>query len=915
VTDQLLAAKLHVPPLRRPPVARRRLIGRLHRGTGPRLTLVSAPAGFGKTTLLAEWAALTPKGEHTVAWVSLDEGDGAPASFWAYVVSALDAVAPGVGLRALALLGETRPQPVEVIVATLLNDLGAFGRVVELVIDDYHTVDGPEIQPGMTYLVDHMPAQLRLVIATRADPALPLARLRASGELVEIRAADLRFTSAEATEYLHGAMGLDLAAQDIATLEGRTEGWIAALQLAALSMQGRDDVAGFIASFAGDDRYIVDYLAEEVLQRQPERVRSFLLQTSILGRLTGSLADAVTGEDGGKATLEALDRGNLFLVPLDDRRQWYRYHHLFADVLRARLLDERPADVARLHQRAADWFEAHGQRSEAIRHALAAGGFERAADLIELAIPETSRARRESTLRGWLETLPADLVRMRPVLSNAYAGSFLVRGETDGIEEHLRDAERWLDAVASAPNGMRPPGMVVVDEGAFRELPAGVAIHRAGQASLLGDTAGAMAHARRALALVRDDGYQARGAAGALLGISSWANGDLASAERSCTEAMADLARAGYHSDALGLAIKLSDIHEARGRLGDAFSVFQRGLQASVAHGSPPIRGTADMLVGMSIVCRERDDLDAARTHLRESRELAESSALPQHPYRWRLAMALIRWSEGDLDSALELLGEAERLYDGDYSPDVRPVAAFRARVWVAQGRLSEAVAWARGRGLAVTDELPYVREFEHATLARLLLAQAVRERSEGAMAGVLGFLARLLEAAERGARAGSVLDILVIQGLAHHAAGDPRAAIDVLERAIGLAEPEGYVRIFLDEGPPMAALLERAASGSRGSTYARRLLARAIPPRHHQLGAQPLVEPLSERELDVLRLLESDLTGPAIAGELVVSLATVRTHTRNIYAKLGVNSRRAAVRRASEVGLLPSDRDRRPSA
>jgi LuxR family maltose regulon positive regulatory protein len=913
VTDQLLATKLHVPRLRRASVARGRLTERLQRGAGARLTLISAPAGFGKTTLLAEWAALRPDAEHSVAWVSLDEGDGAPVSFWTYIVSALDGVAPGVGLRALSLLRESRPRPIEVVVAALLNDLSALQRHIGLILDDYHTVEGPDLEPGMSYLLEHLPAQLRLVIATRADPALPLARLRARGELVEIRAADLRFTAAEATEYLHQSMGLDLAAHEIATLEGRTEGWIAALQLAALSMQGRDDVAGFIAGFAGDDRYIVDYLAEEVLQRQPERVRTFLLRTSILGRLTGSLVDAVTGQDGGRGMLESLERGNLFLVALDDRRQWYRYHHLFADVLRSRLLDERPEDVARLHQRAADWFEEHGQRADAVRHALAAGGVERAADLIELAIPETSRARQEATLRSWLEALPVDLLRTRPVLSNAYAGSFLVRGETEGIEEHLRIAERWLEAAANAQDGMPPPGMVVIDEQAYRELPAGVAIHRAGQASLLGDQAGAMAHARRALELVGEDAYQARGAAAALLGITCWATGDLGAAERHCRDAIGDLQRAGFHSDALGLAIKLADIQAAQGRLGDAFATYERGRQLSIDHGAPPLRGTADMLVGLSAICRERDDLEAARRYLHESRGLGEHSALPQDPYRSRVALALIRQSEGDLDDALGLLEAAERLYDGDYSPDVRPVGATRARLLVARDRLAEAGAWARSRGLSLDHELSYVREFEHATLARVLLAQAVRDRARGAMTGILEFLGRLLKAAEQGDRAGAAIDILVVRSLVHQAAGDTTAAIGSLEQALGLAEPEGYVRIFLDEGPPMVTLLERAARGPRASAYASRLLSGPGPLQPRAAVAQLLIEPLSERELEVLHLLASDLTGPAIAGELVVSLPTVRTHTRNVYTKLGVNNRMAAVRRASELGLLSRARIRPP--
>src|SRR5271165_6551228 len=426
----LLETKLYVPRSRRGLVPRPRLSEMLDRGTALKLTLVSAPAGFGKTTLLTEWlaaAATVPAGGRLVAWLSLDRGDNDPASFWTYVIAALRTVAPGVGESALSLLQASQPAPVEAVLTTLLNDLGAIAADIVLVLDDYHVIDAREVQEEMAFLLDHLPAGLHVVIASRADPALPLARWRARGELAEIRAAGLRFTPSEAAAYLNEMMGLQLTARDVAALEGRTEGWIAALQLAALSMQGREDVAGFIAGFAGDDRYVVDYLAEEVLQRQPDRVQAFLLQTSILGRLSGPLCDAVTGQGGGKAMLEALDRGNLFLVPLDDRRQWYRYHHLFADVLQARLLDERPDQVPDLHRRASAWYEQNGEPQVAIGHALAAEDFGRAADLVELAIPAMRSNRQEATVRGWLEVLPLgvlpdDVVRVRPVLSVHFAG-------------------------------------------------------------------------------------------------------------------------------------------------------------------------------------------------------------------------------------------------------------------------------------------------------------------------------------------------------------------------------------------------------------------------------------------------------------------------------------------------------------
>jgi LuxR family maltose regulon positive regulatory protein len=826
-------------------------------------------------------------------------------------------VAPGVGASALSLLQGPQPPPIEAVLTTLLNELGAAPNDLVLVLNDYHVVDAPDVQDGMTYLLEHLPPQIHLVIATRADPALPLARLRARGELVEIRAADLRFTPDEAAAYLNDVMGLDLAAEDVAALEGRTEGWIAALQLAALSMQGRDDVAGFIAGFAGDDRYIVDYLVEEVLHRQPEPVRSFLLETSILGRLSGPLCDAVTGQDGGKAALEALDRGNLFLVQLDDRRQWYRYHQLFADVLQARLLDERPDLAPELHRRACEWHEQNGDRFEALRHAMAGGDVARAADLVELAIPATGQDRQEATLRGWLEALPDELLGVRPVLSNAYAGSLLVRGEVAGVEERLRDAERWLGTTDEAAEwqAARAGSMVVVDEAAFRRLPGSVAVHRAGLALMLGDVAGTAAHARRALDLVAEDDHLARGGAAGLLALASWTSGDLEAASDWYAAALASLEKAGHLSDVIGCALALADIRLAQGRLGEALRIFERGLALAIGQGGPVLRGAADMHVGISSILRERDDLEGARQHLLQSGELGEDNGLPQNRYRSRVAMAAIRHAEGDLDGALELLTEAERLYVGDFSPDVRPVAALKARVWIAKGMLAEAVDWARERGLSPADELSYVHEFEHATLARLLLAQGTRDLPERATREATELLERLLAAAEEGDRNGSVIETLVPLSLARRARGDMAGALSSLERAVALAEPEGYVRSFVDERPPMAALLKLAAKSRSAPEYVRRLLAAVATAEGRTPVEQSLIEPLSERELEVLRLLESDLDGPDMARELTVSLSTVRTHTRSIYAKLGVNSRRAAVRRAGELGLLSRTRDRRPTA
>jgi len=914
----LLETKLYVPRSRRDLVLRPRLSERLDQGTASKLVLVSAPAGFGKTTLLAEWLAARPGAladKRLEAWLSLDRGDNDPPSFWAYVIAALRTVASGVGESALALLDAPQPPPIETVLTTLLNDLGAAAGEIVLVLDDYHVIDAREVQDGMAFLLDHLPPWLHVVIASRADPALPLARMRARGELAEIRAAELRFTADEAAAYLNEMMGLRLTARDVAALEGRTEGWIAALQLAALSMQGRDDVAGFIAGFAGDDRYVVDYLAEEVLARQPERVQAFLLQTSILGRLSGPLCNAVTGQGGGKAMLEALDRGNLFLVSLDDRRRWYRYHHLFADVLQARLLDEQPGQVPDLHRRASEWYEQNGEPAEAVRHALAAGDFERAACLVELAIPAMRRTRQEARLRGWLEVLPDEVVRVRPVLSVGFAGALLAVGELEGVEGRLRDAERWLGPATGAGKGSpAPPAeMVVVDEEEFRRLPATIELYRSALDLARGDVPGTVRHARRAFDLSPEQDHLRRASAAGMSGLAFWTSGDLEAGHRAYSACVEGLRRAGHIADTFGCAIALADIRLAQGRLGEALHTYEQALQLAGEQGGSVLRGTADMYVGMSEIARERDDLHAATQLLLRSHELGEHIGLPQNRYRWRVAMARVREAEGDLADALDLLNQAERLYVSDFFPDVRPVPALRTRVWIAQGRLGEALGWARQRGLSVDDDLNYLREFEHITLARLLLAQYQGERAERSAHEAARLLGRLLLAAEAGGRTGRVIEILVLRALAHQALGDFAAAVGFLDRAVALAEPEGYVRVFADEGPPMAFLLRAAAKREARRDYVRRLLAAASGTEHNGPVEQALIEPLSKRELDVLRLLDSELDGPGIARELMVSLNTVRTHTKNIYAKLAVTNRRAAVRRAAELSLLPRTHRSRP--
>ena len=551
----------------------------------------------------------------------------------------------------LAALQSPQPPPIESILTALLNEITTLTDHFILVLDDYHVIDSKPVDNALTFLLEHLPPQMHLVIATREDPHLPLARLRARGQLTELRAADLRFTPSEAAEFLNQMMGLNLSAEDIAALETRTEGWIAGLQLAALSMQGTKDVSGFIREFAGDHRYIVDYLVEEVLQSQPEPIRRFLLQTAILDQLNGSLCDTVTGEEEGSARLEALQRGNFFVIPLDDKRNWYRYHHLFADVLRMHLMAEQPDQVSALHRRASEWYERNGLRSDAIHHALAAEDFERAATLVELAVPEMRRNRQGATVTelGWLKALPDELVRFRPVLSVDYAYALFGGGELEAVEPRLRDAERWLDTTADMRERPESPaaGMVVVDEEEFRRLPGMIALLRAAQALARGDMPETVKNARRVLDLAPEDDYLMLGGAASPLGLAAWASGDLDAARRMTADGMANVRRAGYISSAIGGAIVLADIQIAQGCLHEAMTTYERGLQWATEPGAPVLRGAADMYVGMSALHCEHNDLKTATQHLLTSQALGELAGLPQNPYRWRAAMARIREAQG----------------------------------------------------------------------------------------------------------------------------------------------------------------------------------------------------------------------------------------------------------------------------
>ena len=907
--DVLLATKLHVPRPRPGFVPRPRLAGALDEGLARRLILVCAPAGSGKTTLLAGWAA---SGNRPVAWLSLDAADNDPVRFWRHVVAALDRARPGIAERVGPLLGPPASPSFEGLVTTLINDLAAQagdGEVL-LVLDDYHLIDAQSVHVSLGFLLEHLPPGLHLVLASRADPPLPLARLRAGGQLAELRTADLRFTAAEAAALLRESAGPDLPAAAVAALAARTEGWVAGLQLAALSLRGQADPAGFVAAFSGSHRYVLDYLAEEVLDRQHEELRTFLLETSLLERLSGGLCDAVTGRTDSQAMLERVEQAGLFLVPLDEVRGWWRYHHLFADLLRARLQQQRPGRVAGLHRAAAAWCEEHGLADDAVRHALAAGDTAWAARLVERHV-ETLLGRSEgATLRRWLSALPAESVRDRPRLCLAQAYGAAMGFQVEALEALLDDAERAFAVSGDEPyeaSAGRPVSSLA-------NVPAGIAFLRAVLARLRGDAALASDYNRQALAQLGEDDWLMRYLVRWNQAAADWLGGRPGPAERGLTEVLAELRAAGQFFAgflAMRVCYDLGEVQRAQGNLDAALATYRQALEEAGDSSQTAITGPAH--VGLAQVLYERDELTAALDQATRGVTLCQQLTFTQSLATGLAVVARIRHAHGDAAGALEAIGEAGQ---AGLSPQVitllNPVPSQRARLLLAQGDVHAAAQWTTAAGLSPDDEPGYPREPEYLVLARVLLAQ---DRPGAALA----LLERLHAAAVSQDRAGSVIEIGALRALALAAAGEETAAVDALAGALTLACPQGYVRVFADEGPPMAALLVAAQRAERAAArgvplgcLARVLGAfgeRAATPgagRGAAVVVPGLVEQLTVRELEVLALLAAGRSNQRIAHELVVALDTVKKHVTHVLGKLGAANRTEAVAQARQLGLIP---------
>ncbi len=905
--DVLLATKLHVPGPRPGFVARPRLAGALGGG----LVLVCAPAGFGKTALLADWLR---SGDRPVAWLSLDVGDNDPVRFWRHVVAALDRARPGIGERVAPLLGPP-PSSFERLVTALINELAAQSgeNEIVLVLDDYHLVDARQVHASLAFLLEHLPPGLHLVLASRSDPPLPLARLRARGQLAELRTDDLRFTAEEAAALLRESAGPALPGAAVAALVARTEGWAAGLQLAALSLRGRSDIAGFVAAFSGSHRYILDYLTGEVLDGQPEQVREFLLETSVLERLSGGLCDAITGRDDGQAMLEQVEQAGLFLMPLDEVRGWWRYHRLFADLLRVRLQQQRPGRVAVLHRAAAAWYEEHGLADDAVGHALAAGDTAWAARLIEQHFDATLYLRSEGvTAQRWLAALPAELVQTRTRLLLAQVLLAATLGRAEAMEPPLDAAERALAGAAPAVDEPFEPS-VGKAASMLGNIPALIAIHRSFLAQLRGDAEGTAAFASQALAELGGGERLLNSTAQGLLAAAEWLRGRLADAEQAFVSSIA-----GWQ---VGQPIswgvyQLGQVQRAQGRLDAAAETYQKTLDIAAESGQPPAPPAGPAYVGLAEVAYQRNELDSALRQVTEGIALCRQFLYPAPLGTGLVTLAWIRQAQGDPGGALEAMGEAGRAALGPgVTGLLNPVPAQRARLLLAQGDVAAAARWAEERDLGPGDEPGYPREPEYLVLARVLLAQ---DRP----AQALMLLERMLAAAAGQGRTGSVIEIGALRALALAACGDAGAAVDALARALALGCPQGYVRVFADESAPMAALLARLVTAQK----AERAAACGVPlgclakvlrafggnddlqgaGRGAAVAVPGLVEQLTARELEVLVLLAAGMPNPRIAEQLVVTLDTVKKHVSHLLGKLGAANRTEAVTRARQLSLIP---------
>jgi LuxR family maltose regulon positive regulatory protein len=886
-----LRTKLYVPPPQSTWISRPRLLKRMDEGFERKFTLISAPAGFGKTTLLVEWIHQKKK---PIAWFSVDKKDNDPVHFLTYVIAGLQTLEAGIGKAALTLLRSPQPPPLESILINLINDISCIPTGATLVLDDYHAVDAKPIHDLIVFLLDHLPKHMHLVMATRSDPPLLLARLRSQNQLTELRVADLSFTTDETAELFNKGLNLQLSNNDIHLLETRTEGWIAGLQLAALSLHGRKDPSNFLKAFKGDHRYIADYLTEEVLNRQPEQLRNFLLQTSILERLSGSLCDAVTRQENSRQMLNTLETANMFVIPLDEERCWYRYHHLFADLLQQRLRMKQGDLVAELHRRASQWFAKNGFKNEAVDHALVAQDYALAVQLIEeVAEIDWDRAR-ESRLLQWFKKLPDEKIDAKPKLCIFYARELFKSGYLDDAEKRLQAAEQMFKSTPI--RDMNKEGLL-----------GRIAVIRAYMSIRTGDLSRTIYFSSQALNLLPQRDLNWRSVAATTLGMGIGSD-KLVEAQQAFFEAMKISKAAGnvyYHIFAGSC---MGSTLFKRGKLKEAKDISRQLLSLAIENGIEQTGIVGSLYANLGMIFCEWNDIDEGIRLLNKGVELSELGRDPVIVASCQVGLLRALMYRMDIAGALKLMENInERAGNFALPPWItNTISALNVFFWLGSGNLNAALQWAQERGLSIDDKLDGLHELEYIALAHILIAQNKMDEADR-------LLQRLIENAKAGDRVYMMIEMRLMRAMIFKAKQDTAAVLAELKLALSLAEPGGLIMIFVSKGKPVAELLEEilavkkrdhdATKAGFSLSYLKKLLSvfkAATPPK-----IEGLMDPISERELEVLYLIAAGLSNREIADKLFISLNTVKTHTKNINSKLDVNSRIKAVARAKELGLL----------